>query len=122
MRRHQLLALAIAIVALSGVWLLSFDMSLFNLVWAFTWLSVAQGLSFPISISMLLEPHKKQAGAVSALSGSVQMCMSGIFGGYLVQYWVHSQSGLGVFYLFIAMVMASVLYSQKSSTYMEQQA
>ena len=122
MSQHQLLALAITIVALSGVWLLSFEMSLFHLVWAFTWLSVAQGLSFPISISMLLEPHKKQAGAVSALSGSVQMCMSGIFGGYLVQHWVHSQGGLGVFYLFIAIVMASVLYSQKSSAYIEQQA
>lgn len=120
--RSQLLAIAITIIALSGLWLLSFEMTLFHLVWAFSWLSFAQGMSFPISISMLLEPHKKQAGAVSALSGSVQMGISGIFGGYLVQYWVHTQIGLGLFYLLIAVVMAAVLMSQKSIFYTEQQA
>ncbi|HAS61628.1 MAG TPA: Bcr/CflA family drug resistance efflux transporter, partial [Vibrio sp.] len=80
MSRQQLLGLVIMLMAMSGCWLLSSEMTLFNLVWAFTWLSVAQGISFPISISMLLEPHKKQAGAVSALSGSIQMGISGLFG------------------------------------------
>ena len=122
MSRQQLLGLVIMLMAMSGCWLLSSEMTLFNLVWAFTWLSVAQGISFPISISMLLEPHKKQAGAVSALSGSIQMGISGLFGGYLVQNWIQSQNALGMFYLVIAFVMASVLFSSKATRYVEQQA
>lgn len=120
--RQQLLALVIMLMAMSGLWLLSFEMTLFNLVWAFTWLSVAQGISFPISISMLLEPHKKQAGAVSALSGSIQMGISGLFGGYLVQQWIQSQNALGIFYVAIAFIMASVLFSTRTERYIEQRA
>ncbi len=61
------------------------------------YLAVAKGISFPLSISMLLEPHKKQAGAVSALSGSIQMCLAGLLGGYLVESWVTTHLQLGVF-------------------------
>ncbi|MDA0150240.1 multidrug effflux MFS transporter [Vibrio sp. LaRot3] len=118
-RRHILTG-AILIIAMSGAWLTLLPLSLFNLIWAFTWLTVAQGLSFPISISMLLEPHKKQAGAVSALSGSVQMGLSGIFGGYLVQHWIQTQFSLGVFYLLVATIMMSVLVSTRSAVYAQQ--
>ncbi|EEX94301.1 Multidrug resistance protein [Vibrio orientalis CIP 102891 = ATCC 33934] len=110
---RQLMTLAISIMALAGVWLVATPVSLFNLVWAFTWLTVAQGISFPLSISMLLEPHKRQAGSVSALSGSVQMCLAGLFGGYLVEYWVQSQFAMGVFYLLAAITMAYVLIASK---------
>ncbi len=84
-------------------------MSLVNLIGAFTLLTVAQGLSFPLSISMLLAPHKRQAGAVSALTGAVQMGVAGIAGGYIVKWWVSSQSTVGAFYLLISVVMAAVL-------------
>ncbi|MEZ8696239.1 multidrug effflux MFS transporter [Vibrio lentus] len=107
----QLMSLAILIVLASGTWLLTHELSIFNLVWAFTWLAIAQGISFPLSISMLLEPHKKQAGAVSALSGSIQMCMAGLLGGYLVESWVTTHLQLGVFYLIIGAGMGSVLWS-----------
>ena len=99
------------IVLASGTWLLTHELSIFNLVWAFTWLAIAQGISFPLSISMLLEPHKKQAGAVSALSGSIQMCLAGLLGGYLVESWVTTHLQLGVFYLIIGAGMGSVLWS-----------
>ncbi|MEZ8722444.1 multidrug effflux MFS transporter [Vibrio pomeroyi] len=107
----QLMSLAILIVLASGSWLLTHELSIFNLVWAFTWLAIAQGISFPLSISMLLEPHKKQAGAVSALSGSIQMCLAGLLGGYLVESWVTTHLQLGVFYLIIGAGMGSVLWS-----------
>ncbi|MFS1860848.1 multidrug effflux MFS transporter [Vibrio lentus] len=107
----QLMSLAILIVLASGTWLLTHELSIFNLVWAFTWLAIAQGISFPLSISMLLEPHKKQAGAVSALSGSIQMCLAGLLGGYLVESWVTTHLQLGVFYLIIGAGMGSVLWS-----------
>ncbi|WP_122055007.1 multidrug effflux MFS transporter [Vibrio sp. Evd11] len=107
----QLMSLAILIVLASGTWLLTHELSIFNLVWAFTWLAIAQGISFPLSISMLLEPHKKQAGAVSALSGSIQMCLAGLLGGYLVESWVTTHLQLGVFYLIIGVGMGSVLRS-----------
>lgn len=107
----QLMSLAILIVLASGTWLLTHELSIFNLVWAFTWLAIAQGISFPLSISMLLEPHKKQAGAVSALSGSIQMCMAGLLGGYLVESWVTTHLQLGVFYLIIGAGMGYVLWS-----------
>lgn len=107
----QLMSLAILIVLASGTWLLTHELSIFNLVWAFTWLAIAQGISFPLSISMLLEPHKKQAGAVSALSGSIQMCMAGLLGGYLVESWVTTHLQLGVFYLIIGAGMGCVLWS-----------
>lgn len=107
----QLMSLAILIVLASGTWLLTHELSIFNLVWAFTWLAIAQGISFPLSISMLLGPHKKQAGAVSALSGSIQMCMAGLLGGYLVESWVTTHLQLGVFYLIIGAGMGCVLWS-----------
>ncbi|OEE91199.1 multidrug effflux MFS transporter [Vibrio crassostreae] len=107
----QLMSLAILIILASGTWLLTHELSIFNLVWAFTWLAIAQGISFPLSISMLLEPHKKQAGAVSALSGSIQMCLAGLLGGYLVESWVTTHLQLGVFYLIIGATMGGVLWS-----------
>lgn len=107
----QLMSLAILIILASGTWLLTHELSIFNLVWAFTWLAIAQGISFPLSISMLLEPHKKQAGAVSALSGSIQMCLAGLLGGYLVESWVTTHLQLGVFYLIIGAAMGGVLWS-----------
>ncbi|EAQ55484.1 MULTISPECIES: multidrug effflux MFS transporter [Vibrio] len=107
----QLMSLAILIILASGTWLLTHELSIFNLVWAFTWLAIAQGISFPLSISMLLEPHKKKAGAVSALSGSIQMCLAGLLGGYLVESWVTTHLQLGVFYLIIGACMATVLWS-----------
>lgn len=106
----QLLVLSISIMGSAGVWLLVTQTTLFNLIWAFTWLTIAQGMSFPLSISMLLEPHKKQAGAVSALSGSIQMCLAGLFGGYLVEHWVQGQTSLGWGYIIAATIMASVTY------------
>ncbi|KAB0482110.1 multidrug effflux MFS transporter [Vibrio chagasii] len=107
----QLMSFAILIILASGAWLLTHELNIFNLVWAFTWLTIAQGISFPLSISMLLEPHKKQAGAVSALSGSIQMCLAGLLGGYLVESWVTNHLQLGVFYLVIGAGMGSVLWS-----------
>ncbi|MCK8074809.1 multidrug effflux MFS transporter [Vibrio sp. 1CM2L] len=107
----QLMSLAILIILASGTWLLTHELSIFNLVWAFTWLAIAQGISFPLSISMLLEPHKKQAGAVSALSGSIQMCLAGLLGGYLVESWVTTHLQLGLFYLIIGAAMGGVLWS-----------
>lgn len=105
----QIMSIAIAIMLASGLWLMFTPLSIFNLVWAFTWLTIGQGMSFPLSISMLLEPHKKQAGAVSALSGSVQMCGAGLLGGYLVEYWVSDQMSLGIFYIVAGAIMGAVL-------------
>lgn len=107
----QLMSLAILIVMASGSWLLTHELTIFNLVWSFTWLAIAQGISFPLSISMLLEPHKKQAGAVSALSGSIQMCLAGLLGGYLVESWVTNHLQLGAFYLVIGTITGGVLWS-----------
>ncbi|MFM2581867.1 multidrug effflux MFS transporter [Vibrio fortis] len=107
----QLMAAAITIIFAAGTWLLMSELTIFNLVWAFTWLAIAQGISFPLSISMLLEPHKKQAGAVSALSGSIQMCLAGLLGGYLVETWVTTHVQLGWFYLVSGSVMGLVLFT-----------
>ncbi|KGY13221.1 MFS transporter [Vibrio tubiashii] len=109
----QILAIAITIVTVAGLWLLVSEVTLFNLVSAFTLLTIAQGLTTPLSISMLLAPHKRQAGSVSALSGSIQMCLAGVFGGYLVEHWVHSQISTGVLYLVSATTMGLVLFSSR---------
>lgn len=110
---RQILALSVTLIVTAGIWLLLAPMTLVNLVAPFTLLAVAQGLSFPISISMLLEPHKRQAGAVSALSGSIQMCLAGLFGGYLVENWVDSPTAMGLFYLVCALLMSLVLISSR---------
>lgn len=112
---HGLMAFAISLMMISGVWLVYSEMTLFNLIFSFTLLAISQGLSFPLSISMLLSPHKTHAGSVSALSGSVQMCLSGFLGGYLVNSWVSSQSSLGYFYLIVCSIMACVLISNHLS-------
>ncbi len=104
-----ILFLAIVLSAMAGLWLLMVEMTVFNLLLAFTVLTIAQGLSFPISIALLLEPHKTQAGSVSALSGSIQMVIAGVFGGFLVEYWVTNQVALGRFYVMSALLMAVVL-------------
>ncbi|EGA71924.1 Multidrug resistance protein [Vibrio sinaloensis DSM 21326] len=121
MSTAQILSLAISIMAAAGVWLLVTQTTLFNLVWAFTWLTIAQGMSFPLSISMLLEPHKKQAGVVSALSGSIQMCMAGLFGGYLVENWIQSQDAMGWCYLIAALIMAMVAYLSFRKPFVKQE-
>lgn len=108
-----ILFLAIVLSAVAGLWLLMVEMTVFNLLLAFTVLTIAQGLSFPISIALLLGPHKTQAGSVSALSGSIQMVVAGVFGGFLVEYWVTSQVSLGRFYLFSALLMAAVLLTSQ---------
>ncbi|WP_100752664.1 multidrug effflux MFS transporter [Vibrio salilacus] len=118
---NQLLSIAISLLMLGGVWLVLAPVSLFNLVAPFTLLAIAQGLSFPISISLLLEPHKRQAGAVSALSGSIQMCLAGVLGGYLVESWVHSQYAMGIFYLLCACTMATVLSLSKANHNVQQE-
>lgn len=114
---NWILFLAITITSFSGIWLLTTQMTVFNLLFAFTWLTVAQGLSFPISIALLLGPHKSQAGAVSALSGSIQMVIAGLLGGYLVENWVTSQTALGGFYIASALLMAGVLLMSQIRRY-----
>lgn len=101
-KEQQILMMSFIVVTVSGAMLLILPFTVTSLLMAFTCLSFAQGMSFPVSISLLLSPHKQQAGAVSALSGSIQMCLAGLFGGYLVEYWVTSQHQLGVFYVLIA--------------------
>ncbi|CAH1597691.1 MULTISPECIES: multidrug effflux MFS transporter [Vibrio] len=108
-KEQQILLMSFVVVAASGVMLLILPFTVTSLLVAFTCLSFAQGMSFPVSISLLLSPHKQQAGAVSALSGSIQMCLAGLFGGYLVEYWVTSQYQLGVFYVLIAGLSCVVL-------------
>ncbi|WP_390623839.1 multidrug effflux MFS transporter [Vibrio gallicus] len=106
---RQLLGLNICLFIFAGCWLLLTPFSIFNLIWSFTWIAVAQGLAFPLSISMLLKPHKKDAGSVSALAGSIQMCLAGFFGSYLVGSWVSDQAELGIFYVVIGLAMALIL-------------
>ncbi|MCG6409652.1 multidrug effflux MFS transporter [Vibrio fluvialis] len=106
---RQLLGTAIGIMIFAGVWLLITPFNVFNLVWAFTWLTVAQGISFPLSTTLLLSPHKTQAGSVSALSGSIQMLIAGLLGGFLVEHCVTQQSSLGWFYLATSSSMLFVL-------------
>lgn len=117
----QLLTLAISIMTIAGLWLLITEVTLFNLVCSFTLLTIAQGLSFPLSISMLLAPHKRQAGSVSALSGSIQMCLAGIMGGFLVEHWVQSQAAIGVFYLLSALAMSGVMIASRKVTPAQQE-
>ncbi|GLR06315.1 Bcr/CflA family drug resistance efflux transporter [Vibrio hyugaensis] len=108
-KEQQILLMSFIVVAVSGAMLLVLPFTVTSLFIAFTCLSFAQGMSFPVSISLLLSPHKQQAGAVSALSGSIQMCLAGLFGGYLVEYWVTSQHQLGVFYVLIAGLSCVIL-------------
>lgn len=118
---NQLLVVAISIMTLAGVWLLATEVNLFNLVGAFTLLTIAQGLSFPLSISMLLAPHKRQAGSVSALSGSIQMCLAGLLGGYLVENWIQSQTAIGIFYLLSASAMGTILFKSRKVSVIQQE-
>lgn len=106
---YQLMSGAFLLSALAGIWLLVLPMSLFNLIGAFTLLTVAQGITFPLALSLLLAPYSKQVGAVSALSGSVQMGVSGVFGGFLVQHWVTDQESLGAFYLIVSISLMLIL-------------
>ncbi|MDN2480723.1 multidrug effflux MFS transporter [Vibrio agarivorans] len=109
--QEHMLAAAIAIIFMSGVSLLVSDFNSTNLVLAFTAFAFAQGISFPISIAKLLAPHKNQVGAVSALSGSIQMVLAGAVGGLLIEYWVSSQSALGGLYILSAMSMLFFMLS-----------
>lgn len=106
---NQLMYLASVIMMMAGCWLVFNEMSLVNLIFGFTLLTIAQGISFPLSISMLLAPHSKNVGAVSALSGSVQMCIAGVLGGFLIKHLIHNQTSLGIFYLFTGSAIALIL-------------
>ncbi len=116
-KAQHILVLSFTIVALAGGILLIAPFTVRSLLMAFTCLSFAQGMSFPVSISLLLSPHKSQAGAVSALSGSIQMCLAGLLGGYLVESWVTNQNQLGLFYLVVATISCVVLVISRSGSY-----
>ncbi|MGL0820039.1 multidrug effflux MFS transporter [Vibrio vulnificus] len=105
----RLLAASFVLVALSGCGLIWAPFSSVSLIAAFTVMSFAQGMSFPLSISLLLAPHKQNAGSVSALSGSVQMVMAALLGGFLVEHCVRTQAQLGLFYILVAMGCFAVL-------------
>ncbi|HAU8293947.1 TPA: multidrug effflux MFS transporter [Vibrio vulnificus] len=105
----RLLAASFVLVALSGYGLIWAPFSSVSLIAAFTVMSFAQGMSFPLSISLLLAPHKQNAGSVSALSGSVQMVMAALLGGFLVEHCVRTQAQLGLFYILVAMGCFAVL-------------
>ncbi|EHV5550488.1 multidrug effflux MFS transporter [Vibrio vulnificus] len=105
----RLLAASFVLVAFSGCGLIWAPFSSVSLIAAFTVMSFAQGMSFPLSISLLLGPHKQNAGSVSALSGSVQMVMAALLGGFLVEHCVRTQAQLGLFYILVAMGCFAVL-------------
>ncbi|WP_225874357.1 MULTISPECIES: multidrug effflux MFS transporter [Vibrio] len=109
----QILCLAFTVMAIAGLWLLLTPLSVGHLITAFTILTIAQGMTFPLSMSMLLEPHPNRVGAVSALSGSIQMCVAGFGGGFLVRNYVSSQNDLGIFYLAITVSMVLVLLGSR---------
>ncbi|MGP8308512.1 multidrug effflux MFS transporter [Vibrio sp. YIC-376] len=116
-KAQQILMISFTIVAVAGSVLLFSSFTIHSLLIAFTFLSFAQGLSFPVSITLLLSPHKSQAGAVSALSGSIQMCLAGLLGGYLVETWVTNQKQLGLFYFAIAVLSSFVLVLNQGDRY-----
>ncbi len=116
-KAQQILMMSFFLVALSGSILLLASFTIQSLLIAFTCLCFAQGLSFPVSISLLLSPHKNQAGAVSALSGSIQMCLAGLLGGYLVDVWVTNQYQLGMFYVVVALISCLILVLSQSGRY-----
>ncbi len=104
-----IMATSITLTLASAAWLIMTPFTSFSLVAGFTLLCYAQGMSFPLAISMLLSPHKKTAGAVSALSGSVQMCSAGLLGSYIVEHFVQSQVQLGGMYFVTAMIMGTAI-------------
>ena len=110
----SILRISIAMIFLAGITLIAGHFSVFQLVCSFTILSVAQGMSFPLATTLLLSPHKKQAGAVAALSGSIQMGCAALLGGYLVEHWIHQQIALGYFYLAVGVLMSSILFYQST--------
>ncbi len=112
---HQILALALIMCSISGLVLLLSEMTVFSLIISVALLATAQGFISPVANRLLLEPHKMQAGTVTALSGAIQMSLTGLLGGWLAT-WVRSQMSLGLFYLIMTMIMLSLLayrvYSQ----------
>jgi len=106
---RSVLGFSFTLIVLAGLALMSLPLSVTSLVGAFTLMSFAQGLSFPLSISLLLAPHKQKAGAVSALSGSVQMSVAALLGGFLVEHCIATQTQLGLFYLMVASGCFAVL-------------
>ncbi|MDA9557249.1 multidrug effflux MFS transporter [Vibrio sp.] len=104
-----LLKLSISLIFTASLWLFFTEMTVFNLVFSLSLLAISQGVSFPLSISLLLSPHKQNAGSVSALTGAIQMVGVGIIGSLLVEYWIINAWALGVFYLSIAIIMSCLL-------------
>lgn len=114
----QLLSCSFLISAIAGLILITTPTSLYSLIGAFTLLTIGQGISFPLSITLLLSPHTKNVGAISALSGSIQMCFAGLLGGFLVQEFITNQLSLGLFYVLSACCMATILlFNYKHQTF-----
>mgnify|MGYP003365125767 CR=1 FL=1 len=110
---RQLLGCAISLMVFAGLWLLLTEFSVFNLIWAFTWLSIAQGISFPLATTLLLSPPHAPAGAVSARCGALQLGSAGLLGADLGELWVTNQTAMGVFYILVGITMLSVLIATK---------
>ncbi|MCK5666926.1 MAG: hypothetical protein KAI17_25745, partial [Thiotrichaceae bacterium] len=72
-----------------------------------------------LSINMLLSPHTKNVGTISALSGAIQMCFAGLSGELIINYWVSSQSSLGSFYILICALLTAMLLHSKRRSFFE---
>ena len=119
--QRGLLFLSCVIILFSGFWLIISQFSIANLIAAYTMLAVAQGIAFPLSLSMLLAKNKNQAGVISAFSGAVQMFLAGVVGAGIVKYLVHSQPTLGMLYLVASATMLLSLYSSRVRQKTEQE-
>ena len=119
--QKRLLFLSCVIILFSGFWLVISKFSTTNLIVSYTMLAIAQGIAFPLSLSMLLAKNKNQAGVISAFSGAVQMFLAGVVGAGIVKYLVHSQPALGVLYVLASTVMLFSLYSSRARQKTEQE-
>ncbi|USD67170.1 multidrug effflux MFS transporter [Vibrio sp. SCSIO 43136] len=105
---YQILAGALCMSMVSGTWLALGEFNITNLIGAVGLLAMAQGFIFPVATSLLLGPHKKRAGTVTALSGAIQMFLTGFGGGWLATL-VTDQHALGWFFIAMTSVMFGLL-------------
>lgn len=116
----QLMLFGLSLVFISGCLLILASFTLINLIVAFSIFMVGFGIIFSLGFVLLIKPHNKSAGSVIALSGAVQMLLSGMLSGILIQYLVRRQTSLGIFYLsavtFLLIAMFMLHRSQQFSS------
>jgi len=95
LNEQQRLQIAFGILGCAALMYLTAPLNLYWLIASHCLFTMAFGIGFMISLSCLLQPYSQNAGAVSALSGCIQMLMASLGSAAMIKMGINTPTSVG---------------------------